>query len=137
MNRPTHIWLLFAVCLAVLLAAMGWVSLTTASAARVAYGSRLLLTGRLSRGAAHTPVARAPVDVYVRPGGRATASRVAQVLSGPDGSVSYTVVPRVSAAYQLRYLGDAFSAMASRCSGAGVSSGSSLWGGMAAGTMYS
>ena len=82
----------------------------TASTGRIAYGSRLLVTGRLSRGAAHTPVAKAPVDVYVRPGGSATASRVAQLLSGPDGSVSYAVVPRVSAAYQLRYRGDAFSA---------------------------
>lgn len=81
----------------------------TASAGRVAFGSRLVLTGRLSRGAAHTPMAKAPVDVYVRPGGRATASRVAQVLSGLDGSVSFVILPRVSAAYQLRYRGDAFS----------------------------
>ncbi len=84
----------------------------SASAGRVAYGSRLVVTGRLSRGAAHTPVAKAPVDVYVRPGGSATASRVAQVLSGADGSVAYAVVPRGSAAYQLRYRGDAFSAPA-------------------------
>ena len=82
----------------------------TASAGRIDYGSRLLVTGRLSRGAAHTPLAKAPVEVYVRPGGSATASRVAQVLSGPDGSVFYAVVPRVSAVFQLRYRGDAFSA---------------------------
>ncbi|MEY2408793.1 MAG: hypothetical protein QOF48_1463 [Verrucomicrobiota bacterium] len=29
MNRPLHIWLLFGVCLGVLLAALGWVSVTT------------------------------------------------------------------------------------------------------------
>ena len=29
MTRPLHIWLLFGVCLAVLLAALGWVSVTT------------------------------------------------------------------------------------------------------------
>ena len=28
MSRPLHIWLVFAVCLAVVLAAMGWISLT-------------------------------------------------------------------------------------------------------------
>src|SRR6476661_4342388 len=28
MNRPWHIWSIFGICLAVLLAAMGWVSLT-------------------------------------------------------------------------------------------------------------
>ena len=29
MTRPLHIWFLFGVCLAVLLTALGWVSVTT------------------------------------------------------------------------------------------------------------
>ena len=84
----------------------------TASATRVAYGTRLLLTGRLTRGAQQLGMARAPVDVLVRPGGSPTAAKVAQVTTGNDGSVSYIATPRGSATYQLRFNGDAFSAPA-------------------------
>lgn len=82
----------------------------TVSTARLGYGTRLVVTGRLSRGPARTPLVNAPVDVLIRPGGSATASRVALLTSGQAGAVSYSVVPRGTASYQLVYRGDTFSA---------------------------
>lgn len=90
-------------------AAVATVLTAAVSAARVAYGTRLIVTGRLRRGPAGTPLANVPVEVVVRPGGSATAARVALLTSGPAGSVSFAVVPRGTASYQLSYRGDAFS----------------------------
>ena len=83
------------------------------STTRVDAGRSVTLSGRLTRGTDQVAAGQEPVDVFTTPGGSATAARVAQLRTGADGTVSWTAAPRGTAAYQLRFPGDAFSAASS------------------------
>lgn len=82
-----------------------------ASTTKVAYGVLLGLTGTLTRPDG-SGVADAPVTVWSRTQGQAGRVKIADARTNSNGRVQVKFVPRTSAAYRMKYAGDALNSAA-------------------------